>query len=77
MGPSKTLPTIQPRARTSLRLIARDFMVVHLGQREFLSAMERGIRDMTSFSRCGQAVGGQDDLDDNVARLCATLTQPR
>jgi hypothetical protein len=64
-------------SKTSLRVIARDFMVVHLGQREFLSAREQGIRDMTNFSWCRQEVDGQDDLDGNVARLCATLTQPR
>lgn len=62
---------------TSLRVIARDYIVVHHGQREFHSDIERGMRDVTSFSRCWQEVGGRDDLDGNVARLCATLTQPR
>lgn len=61
----------------SLRVIAHDFMVVHLGQREFLSEIERGMRDVTSFSQCWQEVGGRDNLDGNVARFCATLTQPR
>jgi hypothetical protein len=62
---------------TSLQVIARDFMVVHLGQLEFLAAAERGVRDVTSFSRCWQEVGGRDDLDGNAARVCATITQSR
>ena len=61
----------------SLRVLGRDFMVGHLGQREFLSEIERGMRDVTSFSRCWQDVGGRDDLDGNAARVCATITQPR
>ena len=75
---SAEVDTGHPAAsKTLLRVIARDFMVAHLGRREFLSEMERGMRDVASFSRCWQEVGGRDDLDGNVARLCATLTQPR
>jgi hypothetical protein len=64
-------------SKTSLRLITRDFMVVKLGQREFLSEMERGMRDITSFSRCWKEAGGHGDSGGGTGRGCATLTQPR
>jgi hypothetical protein len=63
--------------KTSLRLIARDFMVVHLGQREFLAEVERGMHEMTRFSRCWKEVGEHVDLHGSPGRLCATLTHPR
>jgi hypothetical protein len=64
-------------SKTSLRLIARDFMVVYLGQREFLSEVERGMHEVTSFSRCWKEVGGHVDLHGSPGKLCATLTRPR
>lgn len=73
-GPVEDVADHPAANKTSLRLIARDFMVMHLGQREFLSAMERGIRDLTSLSQCWQEVGEHDALSGRAGRLCATLT---
>ena len=76
-GPVEDVTDHPTESQSSLRVIARDFMLTQFGPLEFLPEIERGMHDLTSFSRCWQEVGGHDDLDGNVGRLCATLMRPR
>ena len=76
-GPVENEPDHPTEHKTPLRVVALDFMLAQLGPLEFLPEIEREMRDLTSFSPCWQEVGGHDDLDGDVGRLCAALMHPR